>query len=303
MSAVTDSDRRARGDASSRNGHKGQPNLPGFEPSQLDYESRVIALRALVTGQSSEYEFWHEVDGKRFDGLTIGLDEEGRLWGATWATWLEGALQERRQEERAARVRQRAEEMEEARRRIHAFREGSVTDTARAVAVSLEAVTTLERAIKWDQPIPHKRVDMPNALQWIMWRAKDGAGHDEEPCGFCAGRSPRYYRSMCDEHLLECFRREVRERIWECTACGRGYLSRRRWEDRVGYCSDECEVVTKVDAARARRTDSRNALGLRCQVCDEVIDAGRSDARYCSPACRQKAYRSRRTRRDPARTL
>ena len=30
-----------------------------------------------------------------------------------------------------------------------------------------------------------------------------------------------------------------------------------------------------------------------CKVCGRVLTARRSDARYCSPACRQKAYRDR----------
>lgn len=46
-------------------------------------------------------------------------------------------------------------------------------------------------------------------------------------------------------------------------------------------------------------SDSRNAArgnqgsGQPCETCDEAITTGRADSRYCSPKCRQKAYRRR----------
>jgi hypothetical protein len=39
---------------------------------------------------------------------------------------------------------------------------------------------------------------------------------------------------------------------------------------------------------------SCNRLQLRCQVCGEAFTASRADARYCSNACRQDAYRKRK---------
>jgi hypothetical protein len=38
-----------------------------------------------------------------------------------------------------------------------------------------------------------------------------------------------------------------------------------------------------------RRPNSRNA----CRLCGAPLEASRSDAAWCSPACRQKAYRRR----------
>lgn len=46
-------------------------------------------------------------------------------------------------------------------------------------------------------------------------------------------------------------------------------------------------------------SDSRNAArgnkgsGNPCETCGEQITTGRADSRYCSPKCRQKAYRQR----------
>jgi hypothetical protein len=36
-----------------------------------------------------------------------------------------------------------------------------------------------------------------------------------------------------------------------------------------------------------------------CQVCDAEFTASRADARYCSNACRQDAYRKRKVGADP----
>jgi hypothetical protein len=296
--AVTDSDVHGRLSPGSRNGDEEQPNLPGLEPPETDYWSHLAGLAALITGRTTEQAFWHEIDGLRYDGLSIGLDENGRVWGATWAAWLDREIRRDREETRAARERGRIEARQEARRRIHRFREEGVTDSVALVVASLEAVTTLDAAVSWDQdqPLPKGKgaTNPPRALWLIQARVEGAARLEDEPCAMCAGHSGGYYRSMCDEHLVECFRREARRMIRQCRACGRAYLDRPAWDDRVGLCSSECEAVTKAEAARARRTDSRNALRLRCQVCDEPLDVDRSDARYCSSACRQKAYRGRK---------
>jgi hypothetical protein len=39
---------------------------------------------------------------------------------------------------------------------------------------------------------------------------------------------------------------------------------------------------------------SCNQLGIACSVCGEKFTASRGDARYCSNACRQDAYRKRK---------
>jgi hypothetical protein len=43
-----------------------------------------------------------------------------------------------------------------------------------------------------------------------------------------------------------------------------------------------------------------NGLSLRCLVCGETFEAVRADARYCSNACRQDAYRKRKLGAVPA---
>jgi len=61
--------------------------------------------------------------------------------------------------------------------------------------------------------------------------------------------------------------------------------------DRHGRCP-----ACAVDAEKMRKRERRAAgrTGLRCQTCGDPFTPPRSDGRYCSPACRQKAYRARR---------
>ncbi len=66
------------------------------------------------------------------------------------------------------------------------------------------------------------------------------------------------------------------------------------------YC-DKCRA--RWDANRQAERDRENQkrrrrrqwrrTGLTCEVCESHFTPGRVDARYCSPACRQRAYRQR----------
>lgn len=75
-----------------------------------------------------------------------------------------------------------------------------------------------------------------------------------------------------------------------CAWCGRsvcygGPQSRPR-----RYCTVECLSASRT----ARRRDQRDQARQRCcNGCGQWFTAVRKDARYCSPACRQKSYRHR----------
>jgi hypothetical protein len=60
------------------------------------------------------------------------------------------------------------------------------------------------------------------------------------------------------------------------------------WE-RVAACSRRCTDRVQL-ASRRVRHDERE-----CEQCGETFTATRRDARYCSGACRQRAYRARRS--------
>ena len=77
-----------------------------------------------------------------------------------------------------------------------------------------------------------------------------------------------------------------------CEGCGRPVYTeddrRVRW--RI-LCSDKCKQQVQVREARElRRLDP-----IPCELCAEVFEPSRSDARFCSVACKQKAYRRRVT--------
>lgn len=76
----------------------------------------------------------------------------------------------------------------------------------------------------------------------------------------------------------------------ECDGCGRPMARQRdRKHRKYDWCSNACR---RNNSARVRRERART--DLTCQQCHESFDADRSDAKYCSNACRQKAYRQRK---------
>ena len=75
-----------------------------------------------------------------------------------------------------------------------------------------------------------------------------------------------------------------------CKTCGRPVIGdRRRKVPTHVVCSVECRVAVyrAIWIARRRSRVERR----RCKVCREPFMPKRSDARHCSAACKQKAYR------------
>jgi len=71
----------------------------------------------------------------------------------------------------------------------------------------------------------------------------------------------------------------------------------RRWRT-TSVCSVTCRRAIERRRDRIRRP--RGSRIRRCQVCDANFTARRADARHCSAACRQKAYRDRGSLRSRA---
>jgi predicted RNA-binding Zn-ribbon protein involved in translation (DUF1610 family) len=84
-------------------------------------------------------------------------------------------------------------------------------------------------------------------------------------------------------------------RSYSCPECGRDVVVV-RVEDVKGrrrsayYCSGRCRDERRLRVARERRARAREKA---CAECGAEFTATRSDAKTCSPACRQKAYRRR----------
>jgi len=67
-------------------------------------------------------------------------------------------------------------------------------------------------------------------------------------------------------------------------------FDRRRWHhSEYRTCSKRC---TEIAAKRRRRHATTSERS--CETCGETFAPPRSDGRYCSNACRQKAYRKRK---------
>jgi len=76
-----------------------------------------------------------------------------------------------------------------------------------------------------------------------------------------------------------------------CAACGRPVINDRlsaKICKRV-VCGDECRRALYAAQARERRKLPTRA----CSVCGKDFEPKRTDARYCSAACKQRAHRAR----------
>jgi hypothetical protein len=82
-----------------------------------------------------------------------------------------------------------------------------------------------------------------------------------------------------------------------CSRCGRQFFA---LGDGVSYCSSRCQQDDRNERRREQRAQQRalhkRELG-KCAVCGKLVDQVRSTLRYCSNACRQKAYRSAKLKR------
>jgi hypothetical protein len=71
------------------------------------------------------------------------------------------------------------------------------------------------------------------------------------------------------------------------------------YDGRIGavirtFCSESCRRAVFRVEAKSKRLATRGDLSRRCEDCNREFTPHRTDARYCSGACRQKAHRSRR---------
>ena len=84
-------------------------------------------------------------------------------------------------------------------------------------------------------------------------------------------------------------------RAMPCESCRRPvhYSLTNHWRTHT-YCDSRCEYEATKAKARRRRAEARGET-RDCEVCGEVFEPVRADAKYCGSPCRQKAYRRRVT--------
>jgi len=91
-------------------------------------------------------------------------------------------------------------------------------------------------------------------------------------------------------------RSDYRE-FWEaapCKGCGRPVydeINRSFTQKQHLSCSQACKHKSYAAAVRERRRRRRGTLA--CEICGKAYQPSRSDSRFCSVACKQRAYRKR----------
>jgi hypothetical protein len=80
-----------------------------------------------------------------------------------------------------------------------------------------------------------------------------------------------------------------------CGGCGRPVhnLFSTQWR-KLTFCCEDCHHIASLKAVRGKRSKAR---GHRtCECCGKTFVPKRADARFCSGACKQRAYRQRSLR-------
>jgi hypothetical protein len=103
--------------------------------------------------------------------------------------------------------------------------------------------------------------------------------------------------------LLEDARWSLAEHLYNARSQGRTY---QELAEANGMHRATVRAYARTYEIAARRygwgddqAPSCNEVRLRCAVCAETFTASRADARYCSDACRQDAYRKRKLGATP----
>jgi hypothetical protein len=105
----------------------------------------------------------------------------------------------------------------------------------------------------------------------------------------------RPHRSL-NKNDLDYFRPETIKKK-TCSRCGRTFFSVMGGSY---YCSTRCQQDDRNESRREKRTvesaeRKRKSKVRRCEAtgCRNVLDPERSTLRFCSSACKQRAYRER----------
>jgi len=71
-----------------------------------------------------------------------------------------------------------------------------------------------------------------------------------------------------------------------CFTCGDEFYAT---TDRAKYCSQRCVNDAAISRRKKLKELEREKI---CPICNEPFKAKRKDSLYCSPKCKQKAYRT-----------
>jgi hypothetical protein len=107
-------------------------------------------------------------------------------------------------------------------------------------------------------------------------------------------------RSLCTECAAKLHYQEWRPPL-TCDHCGCPViLNGRRPQPTVVACGKACQIGVYNKRARARRKVTNAQVTCAAASCGKPFTPKRTDALYCSSACRQSAYRDRTEARAAA---
>jgi hypothetical protein len=134
-------------------------------------------------------------------------------------------------------------------------------DLAKRVTAQLTALKLyLRPAPKPPEPPAHVTDKTPSVVEQLRSRLMPSF-----PCVACLGYQPFYY----------------------CTAC------KAEWDKRKEAEREQAREKRREQYARRKRRRALCKAPSTCPACGEQFRPPRKDARYCSPACRQRAHRAR----------
>lgn len=150
-----------------------------------------------------------------------------------------------------------------------------------------------ERDMTGGEPVWRIRVRRPGVTVMGWPRAKVSI---EYFCEACTSARAYWQRLRLQDDELYV------HSVVACSFCKRpmhdAVFRRCGFQIRRYHCCRRCEIsdtnARVNEAARARRAEARGP-SRQCDVCGEVFEPKRADARFCSGPCRQKAYRRRVT--------
>jgi hypothetical protein len=157
----------------------------------------------------------------------------------------------------------------------------SVTDKASATVTQVNNRNALGRAEVCSRCFRGLEPDEP------VWMMHSGRFNYAAVCADCTAFELRWHKvddgvwAEGDFYLFYWFE-------GACETCSRTVFKKARYHRQHFFCGRGCEGAYWSRRRRKRVSEKT------CEVCDEPFTAKRAGAKTCSPACKQKAYRTRK---------
>jgi hypothetical protein len=185
-----------------------------------------------------------------------------------------------------------------------------VTDTQQSPSVTTVSRNAGEREKPYGEYPPYKAVANGEVCGRCFGRLEPGEAVFVLPwAAYWVERLGRYVENLIGARCANCGApfglRRVYGDVWTdgygiryylerpCVTCGRPVFRDRAYVRKYVACCDGCRKANHNRVRRERRR-ARARDGKACDVCGESFTATRADAKTCSSACKQKAYRRRR---------